>query len=213
MTGALAPFAEKRGAGGIEHHHGLRRQRAALGGAERQHVDAGLPGHLRRRGVEPHQGIGEARAIHVHGERAGVRDVAQARDLVGAIDGAGLARLRERQRRGDHLVRAVAAIAVKRRLQRLRRDLAVAAGKAGKLQPAAEKLRRAAFVGRDMGLGMAEHDAPGRRDLRQRQRIGRGPGRHQEHRHLALEDLRQPPLDAGGPVVIAVAAAQSRYWP
>jgi hypothetical protein len=57
MAGTLAPFAEKRGAGRIEHHHRLRRHRAAFGGAERQHVDAGLPGYLRRRGVEPHQSI------------------------------------------------------------------------------------------------------------------------------------------------------------
>src|SRR5580704_16217456 len=63
---------------------------------------------------------------------AGVGDVAQTRDFVDAIDGAGLARLGERQRRSDHLVRAMTAIAVKRRLQRRGRDLAVAAGQAGK---------------------------------------------------------------------------------
>jgi hypothetical protein len=57
MPGTLAPSAEKRGAGRIEYHHDLRRAHVAFGFAAQQYVDARLPGHLRRRGVELHQGI------------------------------------------------------------------------------------------------------------------------------------------------------------
>ncbi len=104
----------------------------------------------------------------------------------------------------------MAAVADERRLQRFRRDLGAVAGKAFELEAAAEEFRRAAFVGGDVGIGVTEHDAPWRRDLRQRQRIGGRPGRHQERRHLALEDFGQAPLDAQRPIVIAVAERIAR---
>ena len=58
-------------------------------------------------------------------------------------------------------------------------------------------------------LGVAEHDAPGRGDLRQSERVGRRPGRHQERRHFALENLAKTPLDVLRPIVIAVAARKT----
>ena len=133
-------------------------------------------------------------------------DIAEFRDLVGAIDGAGFARLGDRQRRRDHLVRLVSAIAGERGFKSFGRDLGAVAGKPFKFKAAAKKLRRAAFIGDDVGIPVTEHDAPRRRHLRKRQRIRRGAGRHQKRRHLTLEDFRQPPLDASGPVVVAVAA-------
>jgi len=69
----------------------------------------------------------------------------------------------------------------------------------------AEKLGRAAFVGKDVRFGVAEDDAPGRRDVRQRQGVCSGPGRHQKACHIALEDLTEPALSRRGPIVIAVA--------
>ena len=41
--------------------------------------------------------------------------------------------------------------------------------------------------------------------MRERERIRRRAGRHQEDRDLALEDLGEALLDPPGPVVIAVA--------
>ena len=41
--------------------------------------------------------------------------------------------------------------------------------------------------------------------MRERQRIGRRAGRHQEHRDVALEDLADPPFDRAGDVIVAIA--------
>jgi len=206
VPAALAPLGHERGARRIEDHHGFGGERAAFGGAERQHIDAGLPGQLRRRRVETNQRIGKAGAVHVHGERAGMRNVGERGDFIQAIDRAGFSRLRDGERGRDHLMRSKIAVAGERGLQRGRGDLAGRARKLGELQSAAEEFRRAAFVGRDMRFGVAERDAPGRRDLRQRQRIGRRPGRDQKDGDFALEDVRQAALDLLRPGIVAVAA-------
>ena len=65
MPGALAALGHVRGKLAVEEHHRLRRHGAALGGAERQHIDAGFPGDLGRARVHPHQRVGKARAVHV----------------------------------------------------------------------------------------------------------------------------------------------------
>ncbi len=51
---------------------------------------------------------------------------------------------------------------------------------------------------------MAEHDAPGRSNLCECQRIRRRAGGHQEYRDIVLENFRQAPLDALGQVIIAI---------
>ena len=102
-------------------------------------------------------------------------------------------------------MRAMAAIAGERFFQRRRRDLAALSGEADEFQPAAEKFDRTAFVGRDVRFGMAQHDAPGRRDMRQRQSICGRAGRHQEYSDFALENLGKLALERLGPIVIAVA--------
>ena len=102
------------------------------------------------------------------------------------------------------MVRTAPLPVSERVLQRGRRDLAGFAGKADKLDAAAEEFRRAAFVGGDVRLVVTEHGAPRRRQMRKREGVGRGSGRHQEHRDLALKNLREAPLGASGPVVTAV---------
>ena len=191
MPGALAAFAHESGTNGIENNHGFRRQRPAFGGAERQHVDAGPPSHLRRTGIEANERIGETRAVYMDGKPTFVRDLGQRGDLAGAVDGAGFAGLGDRERRRHHLMRTMAAIAGQRRLQRRRSDFVAVAGQADELEAMAEELRRAAFIGGDVGFGMTEHDAPGRRNLRQRQRIRRRPGRHQEDARPRARRLRE----------------------
>ena len=52
---------------------------------------------------------------------------------------------------------------------------------------------------------VAQHRAPGRRQVRERERIRHRAGRHQEHRDLALEQLGEALLDPLGPLVVAVA--------
>ncbi len=102
-------------------------------------------------------------------------------------------------------MRAVPAIAGERLLQRFERDFPAVAGQALKFEAAAEKLRRAALVGGDMGFRMTEHDTPLRRDLRQRQGIRRSASRHQENRDIVFENLGHAPLDGSRPVIVAIA--------
>jgi hypothetical protein len=140
----------------------------------------------------------------MHGEPAPVRDLGERADLVRPIDGAGLGRLGERQHRRAHVMRAAPLAGIERALQGRGRDLAACAREPDELDAAAEEFRRAAFIRRDMRLGVAEHGAPGRREMRERQRVGRGPGRHQEYRDLVLEQLGEPLLDVPGPGVAAI---------
>ena len=58
-----------------------------------------------------------------------MRDLAKCRDLVQAVDGSGFSRLRNRQRRRDHLMWALSKIVGQEAFQGLSRDLALVAGK------------------------------------------------------------------------------------
>src|SRR6516164_3753936 len=206
MAATLAPLAEQSRGGWIEEDHSFGGQRAAFGRTERQHVDTAAPSQLGRRSIAPNERIGEAGAIHMDRKRSLPRYFRQTCDFGSPINGTRFGRLRNRQRRRNHLMRAVAAIAGKRRRQDLGRDLAGLPGEAGKLEAMAEEFWCAAFVGSDVRLRMTQHNAPGRGDLRQRQRICRGACRHKKSSDFAFEDLAKAALDGPRPVVIPVAS-------
>src|SRR5262249_56057249 len=77
--------------------------------------------------------------------------------------------------------------------QRLGGDLACLARKPHELDSTAEEFRRAAFVRCDVRLVMAEHGAPGRGEMRQRERVRGGSGGHQGDRALPGANFRQAP--------------------
>ena len=56
---------------------------------------------------------------------------------------------------------------------------------------------------------MAQHGSPGRRDVRQRQRVRGGSGRHQERRELVLEDFGQAALQPFRDRILAVAEREA----
>src|SRR5690606_25291344 len=66
MPGALAPQLEIPNELRIEEHDCFCRERAVLGGAEGEHVDASAPGDIAGMTVEGHDGVRETRAVHVH---------------------------------------------------------------------------------------------------------------------------------------------------
>ena len=204
LGGALAQEVHFLGAVEIEQDHRLGAPAAVLGAAEGDDVDAALPGHFGRRGVERHQRVGKARAVHVQRQRMALGDGRDGRDLVEAVDGADLGRLGDRNRHrpagmdefrretGDRALETCRVDAAERPVDRVR-----AASRSAKI------FRRAAFVLDDMRLAMAEGDAAGLGVGGERQRVGGRAGRHEEHRHLALEDLAEALVD--GAVEIAVA--------
>jgi hypothetical protein len=96
---ALAPQLEVAHQAVVEEHHGFRCQRAVLGGAEGEHVDAGAPGDVARVAVKERHRVGKARAVHLHRQAAPVRERAQRADVIGAVHGAHLGHLGERERR------------------------------------------------------------------------------------------------------------------
>ena len=123
MAAALAAeleLARRR----IEEHHHLRGHRAVLGGAEAQHVDAGLPRQLGRRAADEGQRIGEARAVHMQLEPVAVRRRGDRGDLVGRVDGAALRRLRDADRGGLRMMDDAVDRLGQRRGQLLGIDLA-----------------------------------------------------------------------------------------
>src|SRR5438309_2469400 len=114
MAAALAALAKERRDLRIEKYHGFGCQCAALGGAERQHVNAAAPSDLGGRGIEADERIDETCAIHMHGERSHPRDLGQGGDFIGSINSARLSGLGYRERRWNHLVRTVSAITAQR---------------------------------------------------------------------------------------------------
>ena len=92
-------------------------------------------------------------------------------------------------------MRAVSSKACECAFQRFRRDLAVLPGKPDQLEATAEEFRRTALVGSYVGVGVTQHSPPGRREVRECQRVRCCPGRHKERRHFALEQLRQMTLN------------------
>jgi hypothetical protein len=139
----------------------------------------------------------------MHGKAARMRHLGEPAHLVHPVDGAGFARLRERKHRRSDMMRP-APLAVERARQGLRRNLAARPRKADELDATTEEFRRAAFIGGDMRLVVAEHRAPWRCEMRERQRIGGGAGRHEKNGDVALEHVSEPPLEAGRPVVVAI---------
>ncbi len=208
MAAALAPVGQFRGAPRLEQHDGLGAQHAVLGGAERQRRDACLPGHFRGRAAQADQRIGEARAIHVQGQPGIAADGADGLDLVQRVDAAGLGGLGDADAGGRHRMH-VAGLAVRFMRQLPGVELGGGAIEQRQARAAAVELGRAAFIVGDVAVRMAQHAAPGRRQRRQRQRIGGGAGGHQQHVDLVLEDLGQAAFDPQGDVVGAVGGGLS----
>ncbi len=133
-----------------------------------------------------------------------VGDVGECADLIRPIDGPGLGRLGEREHGRADVMRAAPLALHERALQSRRRDPAGGAGKPDQLGAAAEEFRRAAFVDRDVRLVVTQHGAPRGHEMGEGERIGGGPGRHQEHGDLALEERSELLLDAPGPLILPV---------
>ena len=133
-----------------------------------------------------------------------MRDLGESADLVWAINGSRFGRLREREHRRAHVMRAAPLPLGKLGGECLDRYFASLPGEPDELEAAAEEFRRPTFVGRDVRFRMAQHRPPGRRQVRERERIGRRSGRHEKNGNVALEQLREFFLDTSGPGVVAV---------
>src|SRR5262249_58705980 len=101
--------------------------------------------------------------------------------------------------RRAHVMRTAPWPRIERAPQRLGGDLAGVAGEAHELDSTAEEFRRTAFVCRDVRLVMAEDRAPGRGEMRQRERIRRSSGGHQKDRDVVGENFGESRLDPSGP--------------
>ena len=127
-------------------------------------------------------------------------------DVVEAVDGADLRRLRDRGGHGlagmDEGGRMAADGAVEQR----RVDAAECAVDGRQACAAGEVFRRAALVLQHVRLAVGEGDAAGPGERRHRQRIGGGAGGDEIDGHLALEDLGNP----GGDLAVEIAGAVGR---
>ena len=68
VAAALAAAVEARGPFLVEKDDRFGGHGAAFGGAERQHIDAGLPGRFIGRRIQARQRIAQPRAVHVDAE-------------------------------------------------------------------------------------------------------------------------------------------------
>jgi hypothetical protein len=203
VAGPLAPFRHMPGACGVEEDDGLACKRATLRGSERKNVNARPPRRISRRDIHARERIAQARAIHVYGNPMRTNQLGQLTKLVRPIERACLCGLRHREYGTRDVVRC-GPIALERFAQLRRRDLSCLAGNGDELYAAAEKLRRAAFVGGDMRVLVTEHSAPGRRQMGDGKRIGGRARCDEKNGDLALEHLCKTALDFFRPRIPSV---------
>ena len=89
-------------------------------------------------------------------------------------------------------------------------DFCGLAGELNKLGAGCVELRSAAFVPVDVGISVRKDAAPGRGDCRQRKGIRCRSGRDEKNVHLVLEHFREPALDRGRQIVVAIGTSLAR---
>ena len=117
MSAALAPLRHAGGARRIEEHDRLGRERAALGGPEREHVDAELPARVCGRKLLARERVGEPRAVDVEPQVLRMGELGERADFLRRIDRSGLGRLGEREPRRNHVMRTAARQPLQRGLE------------------------------------------------------------------------------------------------
>ncbi len=209
VAGALAAAGELVGeAVGLEEDHRLRRHGAVLGGAQRKHVHAGPPGDGGGAAAQRGQRVGEAGAVHVHGEAEVAGGGADRAHLLQAVDRAPFGGLGEADRGRLALVHADGAAGLQVGGQGGGRQPAVAAGQGQQLGAAGEELGRAALVVLDVRGRVAIDAAEGRHQRGEGQRVGRRAGGDGEHLGVRrLEGLAHQLLQARGPGVGAIGGS------
>jgi hypothetical protein len=134
---------------------------------------------------------------------------AECADLIRAIYGAELGRLRERH--GRRLWRVHGhRIGVECSGERIRSELAVRACNGHDPRAAREELGRGAFIPHDVRLFVREHRAIRRTERRERQRIRRSAGGHGECGHFRAEESAEDRVEALRPLVVAVRFRMAR---
>jgi hypothetical protein len=71
------------------------------------------------------------------------------------------------------------------------------------------EFRRAALVGLDMGMAVADDRAERRAQRRQGERIGRRPGRHPQGGDIGLEQLREGLVEPGAPAIAVIGGVEA----
>ena len=204
VPAALAPELELLGEIGVEEDHDLRAHRAVLGGAEAEHIDAGLPRQFGRRAIDVGEGVGETRAIHVELEALAMRRGRDRCYFLGSIGSAAFGRLGDRHRRRLRMMHDAVDRLRERIGEFLRIDLAGGAVDRLELGTGIE-LGRVGLVDSDVGGRMAVDRAPRRCAAREREHVRRGSrGDGEGEKVRLLEDLAQALLDLLGPFVGAV---------
>src|SRR5262249_18590472 len=80
---------------------------------------------------------------------------------------------------------------------------------ADKPQSAAEKFRRATLVHNGVGLRVAQHGPPGRRQVGKCQRVGGSAGTYQKYRYVALKQIRKPAFEPLGQGIVPIGNGKS----
>ena len=204
LAGAARAKAQRLGELVLEHHDRLGAHGAVLGRAEREHVDPAPPGHIGRAALERRDRVGKARAVHVHPQAVFPGDPDQRVQLIQPVHRAALGRLGEVERRRLHAPAMPDAGALQRGAQGVGVQPAVLGGKRHDFGAAGIELAGPAFAVVHMADVGAVDRAIGRRDQGERQRIGRGPGRHRLDEARCLEQLGEDVLEARGDRIGAV---------
>ena len=200
LPGALATELEVRHPGRIEEHHGFGIHAAILDDAERQHIDARLPGQLGRGHVLRDQRIRESRAVHMQGHAALMGDVGQRADFRRCVHRAAFRGLRDGQHARLHAVH-MRLEPRQSREQILRQDLRARTTNEREFRAAGEKLRRTTFVTLDVRLGVGQYRAPGRTQRGEGQRIRGGARGDREYTHARFEEFTEHRVEFFGPLI------------
>ena len=154
------------------------------------------------------QRVCESRAVHMHGQLMLLGNRRDRRQLRQAVNRTPLGGLGHTDGRGLHVVHAHLERKRDRFCHLLRTDFTVGRRQPDEFGASREELRCAAFIGDDVCRFIAVNRAVGRRNLRQRQRVGGAAGGHRENRHVGLEDFAGNRLQTRRVGVAAVGGNQ-----
>ena len=134
-------------------------------------------------------------------------DLGDRRNLVHLVDRSRLAGLGDADRRGLRVMHVAAPANGRGQIRGT--EPGVVAPQGNQFGAAGKQLRRAAFVGIDVGEFVAVDRSEGRRHGGQGQRVGCRACHHREDRHIGFKYLRERAFQACGPGICAIGRGGS----
>ena len=207
VPGALAPHERLVGQGGVEQDQGLGAHPAVLDKAKRQRLDPGAPSQVGRALSGRGDGVGETCPVHVEAQAPAPRHLTQRGDFGGTIDEAILTGVGDRQCAGLDLMN-VGPDPVACGFDGGGLELCPLPFEQHQLGAVGEEARGASLVDFDVRVAVAQDRTLGRTHRRQREAVGRRPGRHPQRAHRGSKQVGEGAVEPLAPSVAVIGGIE-----